>query len=223
MARNPNKRNGGGARGAAETLNYSATGKIFHWVDPVASGVVLASGLVVLIGLAWYSVISIFANLLLLGVFLGVSCKIYVHLMGMLKKPCKDPLAQLAVVDLSITEDCIRDSVVGFVESYNYAVNEFRRLVLGEDLYDSLKFGLVLYLGTILGAICTNTVVLLTVCWVLSFVLPKIYEDNQDCIDDGFAKLMQQYEAVDKKLGSFFPRSKVEQVEVVQFEEEKKD
>lgn len=222
MARNPNKRNAGGAKGAAEILNYSPAGAIFHWADPVASGVVLVSGLLVLIALGWYSVISIVSNLLLLGVLLGVGCKVYVHLMGMLKKPCKDPLAQLAVLDVSITEDCIRDSVVGLVDGYNYAANELRRLLLGEDLYDSLKFGLLVYLGTILGAIFTNTLVLLGMCWVLSFVLPKIYEDNQDCIGDGLCQLKQQYTAVDQKLASFFPRSKVDQVEVVQFEEEKK-
>lgn len=220
MARNPTKRNGGGAKGAAETLNYSPAGKIFHWADPAASGVVLVSGLLVLMALAWYSLISIVSNVLLIAVFLGVGCKIYVHLMGMLKKPCKDPLAQLALMDVSVTQDCIHDTIVSFVDTYNYIANELRRLVLGEDLYDSVKFGLLMYVGTILGAIFSNTIVLLSICWVLSFILPKIYEDNQDCIDDGLLKLKQQYEAVDQKVGSFFPRS---QVEVTATAQETKD
>jgi len=222
MARNPNKRNGG-AKGAVEAMHYSATGKIFHWVDPMTSGVTLLSGLIVLIALGCYSVISIVSNLLLLGVVIGCSCKIYVHLMGMLKKPCKDPLAQLAVLDLSVTENCISDSVVALVEGYNFAINHLRRLLLGEDLYDSLKFGLLLYVGTILGAIFTNTSVLVGICWVLSFVLPKLYEDNQDCFDELFEKVMKQYETIDQKIAAFFPKSPAgDQVEVINFEEEKK-
>merc|ERR1719309_786033 len=135
----------------------------------------------------------------------------------MLKKPCKDPLAQLAVLDLSVTENCISDSVLALVEGYNYAINHLRRLLLGEDLYDSLKFGLLLYVGAIL----TNTSVLVGICWVLSFVLPKLYEDNQDCFDELFEKVMKQYETIDQKIGAFFPKSPAaEQVEVINFEEE---
>merc|ERR1719341_606027 len=158
MARNHNKRNGG-AKGATETLNYSPTAALFHWVEPVSSGVVLALGLLILLSLSCYSTISILANLLLLGVVVGLGSKMYVHLMGMLKKPCKDPLAQLAVVDLSIPEDCehLAEFVKSCVDTYNTSASTLRSVLLGEDMYGSLKFGLVVYMLTFVGAILTRS------------------------------------------------------------------
>ena len=40
-------------------------------------------------------------------------------------------------------------------------------------MYGSLKFGLVVYMLTFVGAIF-NTLTLLTIGWVLSFILPKV-------------------------------------------------
>merc|ERR1712071_546778 len=206
MARNHNKRNGG-AKGAAETLNYSPTAALFHWVDPVSSGVVLALGL-----------------LLLLGVVVGLGSKMYVHLMGMLKKPCKDPLAQLAVVDLSIPEDCehLAEFVKSCVDTYNTSASTLRSVLLGEDMYGSLKFGLVVYMLTFVGAIF-NTLTLLTIGWVLSFILPKIYEDNQDPIDELYYKVVDQYSALDGKVAALFPAGQVAKVAEPQIVEEKEE
>lgn len=204
MARNYNKRNG--AKGAAEVINYSPAGALFHWVDPVASGSVLVLGLALLICLAMYSIISIVSNILLLAVLGGVGCKVYVHMMGFLKKPCKDPLAQLALVDLTCTEECIAPTIDSLVSFYNCASSQLRSLLLGEDLYASVKFGLVLYLTTILGGMF-NAITLMAVGWVMAFILPRIYEDNQDCVDEYWGKLVDQYNVLDAKLATFCPIS----------------
>jgi len=60
-----------------------------YWVNPPVSAGVLVGVLATLISLSWFSSISLLSNLLLLLVLGGVGSKIYVHLMGMLKKPCK--------------------------------------------------------------------------------------------------------------------------------------
>jgi len=220
--RNTKKRamNGSAAVGA----DYSPAGRVFLWVDPALSGGVLVSGLMTLLSLSIFSTISIFANVLLLGVLLGVGSKIYVHLMGMLKKPCKDPLAQLAVLDLSVTEDCIGDLVKSCVDGYNCVVSEGRRLVLGENIYDSLKFGLVLYFLSIIGSIF-NTLTLVAIVFVLSFLLPKIYYDNPDCIGEAVEKARDQYVALDTKLAAMFPGQKTEKevVEKIEVEGDKEE
>ena len=54
-----------------------------------------------------------------------------------------------------------------------YIFSELRRLLLAESLYDSLKFGLVLYLLTFVGAIF-NTLTLVIIGWVFAFILPKV-------------------------------------------------
>lgn len=207
MARNFNKKNNGGARGAVDRINYSATGKVVCWADPAVSGAVLVSGLVLLVSLSCYSAISIIANILLLGVVVGAGSKIYVHLMGMLKKPCKDPLAQLALLDLTVTEDCVDGLVKSSTETFNHITSSLRSLLLGENLYSSVKFGLALYIITILGAMF-NTLTILVISWVVAFVIPRVYEENQDSMDDLYAKVFDQYSAVDGKVAALFPGHK---------------
>jgi len=220
MGKKDNRRNG--ARGAVEVVNYTPAGKLFHWVDPAASGATLGLGLVLIISLAMYSIISIISNILLLAVLGGVGCKVYVHMMGFLKKPCKDPLAQLALMDVSCTEECIAPTMESIVSFYNCAANQMRSLILGEDLYASVKFGLVLYLLTFVGSMF-NALTLMAFGWVLSFLLPKIYEDNQDSLDELFAKMVDQYNVLDEKVQSFCPMQamspKVEPVSIGEKEE----
>lgn len=216
MARNFNKMRKGAA---VETANYSAAGRIFHWVEPGVSGGVLVAGLVVLVSLLSYSSISILANLLLLGVMFGLGSKVYVHLMGMLKKECKDPLAQLALVDVTIPEETVTELVNSSAQTINNTSSELRRLLLGESMYDSVKFGLALYVLSILGAVF-NTHTLAIISWVFAFILPKIYEDNQDSIDELIGKVQDQYSAVDAKVSAFFPAQAsppkvVEEVEII--------
>ena len=54
-----------------------------------------------------------------------------------------------------------------------YIFSELRRLLLAESLYDSMKFGLVLYLLTFVGAIF-NTLTLVIIGCVFAFILPKV-------------------------------------------------
>jgi hypothetical protein len=214
MARNFAKKN----KAVVDTSNYSLPEQLVYWVNPPVSAAVMVGVLATLISSAWYSSISLVSNLLLLSVLAGVGSKIYVHLMGMLKKPCKDPLAQLAVMDVSITEDCIADTVKSSAETFNSAASELRRLLLAESLYDSIKFGVVLYFLTMVGSVF-NTLTLLIIGWVLAFILPKIYEDNQNSMDDLFSKMSEQYSAVDSKLAALFPGQQAEKVELIQVEE----
>jgi len=89
-------------------------------------------------------------------------------------------------------------------EAYNHYASMLQRLLLGEDLYASLKFLTLMYLGTMVGAVF-NTLTLITIGWVAAFVLPKIYEDNQDSMDDLYYKVVDQYAAVDAKIAAVFP------------------
>lgn len=196
----------GGARREVDYSDYSAMGKLFHWADPVASGVSLVLGVVLLFCLAAYSIISIVSNVLLLAVLGGIGCKVYVHMMGFLKKPCKDPLAQLALVDVSCTEECIAPTLNSCVQFYNCAANQLRSLLLGEDLYASVKFGLVLYLFTMLGSMF-NALTLCVFAWVFSFIIPRIYEDNQEGMDETWYKIVDQYKVLDAKVANFCPMS----------------
>merc|ERR1712037_167017 len=208
MARNHNKRNGG-AKGAAETLNYSPTAALFHWVEPVSSGVVLALGLLILLSLSCYSTISIIANLLLLGVVVGLGSKMYVHLMGMLKKPCKDPLAKVESLNLEVTEEQVQAVLSQTANHFNVAAATTKRLLLVEDYLESAKFALVAYLATFIGAIM-NSLTLVIIAWVAAFSLPTVYAAKQKEVDAMLATATTHYTALNAKLVALVPQQQTQ-------------
>merc|ERR1711936_1336772 len=69
--------------------------ELTRWKDPVLSGLVAGSGLLFLAAISCYSLIAVAAYFGLSLFLLGLGSKLYVHLMGLLKKPCKDPLAKV--------------------------------------------------------------------------------------------------------------------------------
>lgn len=54
--------------------------------------------------------------------------------------------------DLNIPTDKIHDIVDIAVPNLNAGINELRRLILVEDIIDSLKFGIILWSLTYLGS-----------------------------------------------------------------------
>merc|ERR1712228_621476 len=74
--------------------------ELTRWKDPVLSGLVAGSGLLFLAAISCYSLIAVAAYFGLSLVLLGLGSKLYVHLMGLLKKPCEDYLesAKFALV-----------------------------------------------------------------------------------------------------------------------------
>merc|ERR1711942_433185 len=92
---------------------------LLTWSNPSLSGIVLTSGLVILSSLLSYSFISVISNVMLLLTLGGLSSKLYVHLMGLLKKPCKDPLVVLGSIDLSVKEDVVQELTETMRQNYN--------------------------------------------------------------------------------------------------------
>merc|ERR1719153_386657 len=126
---------------------------LLNWTSPPSTGLVFTSGLVLLTSLMTHSVISVAAYLALALTLLGLGTKLYVHLMGMLKKPCKDPFVQLAALDLTLSQEIVEGVLSRGVELYNQTVAELRRLLLLENYLDSVKFALAMYLLSLLGSL----------------------------------------------------------------------
>merc|ERR1712156_1420030 len=107
--------------------------ELTRWKDPVLSGLVAGSGLLFLGALSCYSLIAVVAYFGLSLVLLGLGSKPYVHLMGLLKKPCKDPLAKVESLHLEVTEEQVQGI-----------------------LSQIAKFALAAYLATFLGAVMNS-------------------------------------------------------------------
>lgn len=119
---------------------------ILYWEDPIQSGAVFGTVLVVLLSLASYSLITVvsYTCLTLLMVVLGV--KAYSYVMVMMKKaePGSDPLAKVSAMPVTIPTDTISNMSPCLAGTLNKVTTELRRLFLVENMVDTLKFGVSL-------------------------------------------------------------------------------
>ena len=119
---------------------------ILYWEDPIQSGAVFGTVLVVLLSLASYSLITVvsYTCLTLLMVVLGV--KAYSYVMVMMKKaePGSDPLAKVSAMPVTIPTDTISNMSPCVAGTLNKVTTELRRLFLVENMVDTLKFGVSL-------------------------------------------------------------------------------
>ena len=175
-----------------------------RWRDPALSGLVLGSGLVLLLAVSSYSLISVVAYLGLSLLLVGLGAQLYVHLMGLLKKPCKAPLASVATLELAVTEEQVAAVTGRATEGLNTAVSAVRSLILAENYLDTAKFGLILYTATFLGALA-NTLTLVTISWVAAFTLPTVYDAKKKEIDGAVAAAMEHYSCLNAKVAALLP------------------
>ena len=187
---------------------------IVYWEDPVVSGGVFGAVLVVLLALSSYSLITVvsYTCLTLLMVVLGV--KVYSYVMVMMKKaePGSDPLAKVSAMAVTIPDDTITNMspcIAGFI---NKTTTELRRLFLVEDMVDTIKFGLSLWLLTYIGS-WFNMLTLLILAWVTLFSAPKLYVLNQAQVDEVMGQVMSQIEEVKGKVLAMIPNKSVKKEE----------
>lgn len=183
--------------------------ELTRWKDPVLSGLVAGSGLLFLIALSCYSFIAVAAYFGLSLVLLGLGSKLYVHLMGLLKKPCKDPLAKVESLNLEVTEEQVQALLAQAASYVNMATTTTKRLLLVEDYLESAKFALVAYLATFLGALM-NSLTLVGIAWVAAFSLPTVYAAKQKEVDAMLATATTHYTALNAKLVALVPQQQTQ-------------
>merc|ERR1712200_19827 len=147
---------------------------LIHWRDVKATGVVFGSMMTVLLSLATFS-------LALLAV--SFSFVVYKKIMGAVQKSNDGhPFKSLLDMDIGLKEDKLKTVIAALLNNLNKTVAELRRLFLIEDMVDSLKFGLLLWVSTYIGCLLNGiTLVILSLVALLS--LPKVYETYQVQID----------------------------------------
>jgi len=163
-----------------------------------------------MISLIYLSLISLISYLALALVILGLGAKTYVHLMGLLNKPCQDPLSTLAQINTTVGTETVEAALGLLLNVFNQSTAELRRLLLVENILDTIKFGLAMYLLSLVGG-CFNTLTLLILAWVLLFTLPTVYQQNQQQVDSLVGQMVAQYNNINAKVASFIPSSSNQQ------------
>merc|ERR1739836_177794 len=151
--------------------------KTYLWEDPIHSGIIFGSVFVSLISICYYSLISVCAYLSLTALLAVLSLKVYTYVMvTFLKKEVScNPLAKIASTKLNAT------------------LLELRRLFLVENMLDSIKFGLSLWVLTYIGS-WFNAMTLVLISWVGLFTIPKVYILNKAQIDPVLDKVKAQFD-----------------------------
>ncbi|KAM3959557.1 reticulon [Aphomia sociella] len=156
---------------------------LIYWRSPARSGAALGAGLALLVALACCSVVSVLAYASLLALSAAVAFRIYKNVLQAVQKTNEGhPFKWLLEQDISVPAERAQSLAAAATAHLNAAASELRRLFLVEDLVDSLKFGVLLWCLTYVGA-CFNGITLIILGWIALFTLPKAYEMNKAQVD----------------------------------------
>merc|ERR1711902_182772 len=183
--------------------------KTYLWEDPIQSGVIFGSVFVSLISICYYSLISVCAYLSLTALLAVLSLKVYTYVMvTFLKKEVAcNPLAKIGELDLEIPEEKVNSLANNASTKLNCTLLELRRLFLVENMLDSIKFGLSLWVLTYIGS-RFNAMTLILLSWVGLFSIPKVYLNNKTQIDPVLDKVKAQFDEIWGKVGAMIPQAK---------------
>jgi len=156
---------------------------LIYWRDAKKSGPVFGAVLVILLSLKFFSLISVIAYVSLLGLAATISFRIYKNIVQAIQKTGDGhPFKEYLEMDVALPQNKVEEVIKIAVAHMNAALVELRRLFLVEDLVDSIKFSVLLWSCTYLGA-WFNGITLIILAWIALFSLPKVYETNKTQID----------------------------------------
>jgi len=179
---------------------------LIYWKDIKKSAVVAASSLFLLISLSIFSVLSVVSYISLAVLTVTFSYAVYKRTLAAVQKSNEGhPFGQYLEMDLTISPEKAQE-YAEIISSYMATyVGELRRLVLVEDMIDSIKFGIFLWVMTYIGA-WFNGLTLMILGLVSMFSLPKTYEVYQEQIDAYLALAQDQVKGVMAHLKKQMPK-----------------
>ncbi|XP_071570760.1 uncharacterized protein Rtnl1 isoform X1 [Temnothorax nylanderi] len=190
-----------------ERLNPKVAALIY-WRDPKKSGIMFGTVLGVLLSLAYFSLISVLAYMSLLALSGTILFRIYKTVLQAVQKTSDGhPFKDILDLDLALPAEKVHEVADVAVAHANAAVSELRRLFLVEDFVDSLKFGVLLWCLTYVGS-WFNGMTLIIIGVVALFTLPKVYETNQDQIDQNLALVQAKINEITAKVKAAIPLGK---------------
>ncbi|XP_062346579.1 reticulon-4 isoform X4 [Cinclus cinclus] len=168
---------------SAPLMHSSAVVDLLYWRDIKKTGVVFGASLFLLLSLTVFSIVSVTAYIALALLSVTISFRIYKGVIQAIQKSDEGhPFRAYLDSDVALSEELIQkysNVVLGHV---NGTIRELRRLFLVDDLVDSLKFAVLMWVFTYVGALF-NGLTLLILALISLFSVPVIYERHQAQID----------------------------------------
>ncbi|CAL8286822.1 unnamed protein product [Lota lota] len=198
----------GGPAVFLQTLDKQKAIDLLYWRNVKQSGAVFSSVLLLLFSLTQFSVVSVGAYLALAALSATISFRIYKSVLQAVQKTDEGhPFKSFLEVEIALSQDQIGKYADKIMLYSNTCVKELRRLFLVQDLVDSLKFAVLMWLLTYVGALF-NGLTLLILAVICMFTMPVIYEKHQAQIDQYVGLIRTQVNSVVGKIQAKIPGAK---------------
>merc|ERR1712037_194981 len=122
------------------------------------------------------------------------------------QEPGGTSLQGILDIDIRIPEAQLTSALENAAARVNGLLAALKAIILVENIVESAKFAVGMYLVGYLGALMTG-LTLVTLAWVGVFSLPRIYKDNQAKIDEALLPLLTKYEELAGKVSAALPAS----------------
>ncbi|XP_032138932.1 reticulon-3 isoform X2 [Sapajus apella] len=184
--------------------NFSVHDLIF-WRDVKKTGFVFGTTLIMLLSLAAFSVISVVSYLILALLSVTISFRVYKSVIQAVQKSEEGhPFKAYLDVDITLSSEAFHNYMNAAMVHINRALKLIIRLFLVEDLVDSLKLAVFMWLMTYVGAVF-NGITLLILAELLIFSVPIVYEKYKTQIDHYVGIARDQTKSIVEKIQAKLP------------------
>ncbi|XP_016017893.2 reticulon-1 isoform X1 [Rousettus aegyptiacus] len=189
-------------------LNKQKAIDLLYWRDIKQTGIVFGSFLLLLFSLTQFSVVSVVAYLALAALSATISFRIYKSVLQAVQKTDEGhPFKTYLELEITLSQEQIQKYTDCLQFYVNNTLKELRRLFLVQDLVDSLKFAVLMWLLTYVGALF-NGLTLLLMAVVSMFTLPVVYVKHQAQIDQYLGLVRTHINTVVAKIQAKIPGAK---------------
>ncbi|KAL7841787.1 hypothetical protein SRHO_G00254780 [Serrasalmus rhombeus] len=190
------------------SLSAGAVVDLLYWRDVKNTGVVFGASLLLLLSLSMCSIISVLSYVALALLSVTITFRIYKGILQAIQKSDEGhPFKQYLDQDVALPAEVVHkysDLALGRI---NTTIIELRRLFLVEDLVDSLKFAVFMWILTYVGALF-NGLTLLILGLISAFSCPMLYEKHQTQIDHYVGLVNSQIKDIVGKIQAKMPGAK---------------
>lgn len=198
----------GGKRFKMPNLNIRAVVELLYWRDVKTTGVVFGAALLLLLSLTVCSIVSVCSYICLALLSVTICFRIYKGILQAIQKSDEGhPFKQYLDQEVALSEDMVHKYSDLVLAKLNKTIGELRRLFLVEDLVDSIKFAVLMWILTYVGAFF-NGLTLLILGLIAVFSCPIVYEKHQTQIDHYLALVNNQIKDVVGKIQAKVPGMK---------------
>ncbi|XP_060942826.1 reticulon-4a isoform X2 [Limanda limanda] len=186
-------------------MQYPKVVDLLYWRDVKSTGVVFGAALLLLLSLTLCSIVSVCSYIGLALLSVTICFRIYKGILQAIQKSDEGhPFKVYLDRDVALPEDIVHKYSDVALARMNKTICELRRLFLVEDLVDSIKFAVLMWILTYVGGLF-NGLTLIILGLISVFSCPIIYEKHQVQVDHYVALVNDQFQSIVGKIQAKVP------------------